>query len=124
MAIIPVASAQSLFNTESLFRVLIQARNHESIPRAESAARRIIRERHDGEDDVTIIAQDALLSTFDTILRALTYAVAGIAAISLSVAGILIMNVMLVTVSRRTAEIGLLKAPWAWRADRSSDSSS
>ncbi len=110
MVVIPVASAQSLFNTPSLFRVLIQARSQADIPRAQRVARDIIRERHDGEDDVTIIAQDALLDTFDGILRALTYTVGGIAGISLAVAGILIMNVMLVAVSQRVSEIGLLKA--------------
>jgi len=77
---------------------------------AEEDARNIIKLRHDGEDDVTIITQDALLGTFDKILRALTYTVGGIGAISLLVAGILIMNVMLITVSQRTAEIGLMKA--------------
>ena len=87
MAVIPVASAQSLFDTTSLFRVLIQARSKADIPRAQRAAREIIRERHDGEDDVTIITQDALLETFDDILRALTYTVGGIADISLAVAG-------------------------------------
>ena len=75
----------------------------------------IIRQRHDGEDDVTVITQDSLLSTFDRILKALTYTVVGIAAISLAVAGILIMNVMLVTVSQRTSEVGLLKALGASR---------
>ena len=110
MAVIPVASAQVVFDTPSLFRVLIQARSEDDIERAKKAAREIIRERHDGEDDVTIISQDALLSTFDKILGALTYTVGGIAAISLAVAGILIMNVMLVSVSQRVAEIGLLKA--------------
>ena len=110
MAVIPVASAQVVFDTPSLFRVLIQARSEDDIERAKKAAREIIRERHDGEDDVTIISQDALLSTFDRILGALTYTVGGIAAISLAVAGILIMNVMLVAVSQRVAEIGLLKA--------------
>ena len=63
-----------------------------------------------------MITQDAVLATFDRILGALTYAVGGIAAISLAVAGILIMNVMLVAVSQRTAEIGLLKALGASRA--------
>jgi len=56
-----------------------------------------------------------VLQTFDKILSTLTYAVGGIAAISLVVAGILIMNVMLVAVSQRTAEIGLLKALGASR---------
>lgn len=110
MIVIPVAAAQSLFDTPSLFRILIEARSEQDIARAKRAAREIIRLRHDGEDDVTIISQDALLSTFDNILRALTYTVAGIAAISLAVAGILIMNVMLVAVSQRVSEIGLMKA--------------
>jgi putative ABC transport system permease protein len=64
-----------------------------------------------------VITQDAILATFDRILRALTLAVAGIAAISLIVAGILVMNVMLVAVSQRTAEIGLLKAIGATSTD-------
>jgi putative ABC transport system permease protein len=110
MVVIPVAAAQSLFDTPALFRVLIQARGEQEIEQAKRAARDIIRERHDGEDDVTIITQDALLATFEKILRALTYSVGGIASISLAVAGILIMNVMLVAVSQRVGEIGLLKA--------------
>jgi putative ABC transport system permease protein len=110
VVIVPVGAAQALFNTESLFRVLVQATGREAVPRAKAALLAILKERHDGEDDVTVITQDALLSTFDRILRALTLAVAGIAAISLGVAGILIMNVMLVAVSQRRAEIGLLKA--------------
>lgn len=110
VAIIPVASASALFNRESLFRILVQARSREAIPRAKRAVLEIIRNRHDGEDDVTVITQDALLATFDRIFKTLTVAVAGIAAISLAVAGILIMNVMLIAVSQRTGEIGLLKA--------------
>ena len=110
LAIIPVATAQSLFNRASLFRILVQSRSRESIPRAKQAVLDIIRKRHDGEDDITVITQDAVLATFDGIFRALTMAVTGIAAISLAVAGILIMNVMLVAVSQRTAEVGLLKA--------------
>jgi len=51
-----------------------------------------------------------VLETFDKILNVLTLGVAGIAAISLAVAGILVMNVMLVSVTQRTGEIGLLKA--------------
>ena len=110
VAIIPVASAAALFNRASLFRILVQARNRDAIPRAKQAVLDIIRERHDGEDDITVITQDAMLATFDRIFTTLTLAVAGIAAISLAVAGILIMNVMLIAVSQRTGEIGLLKA--------------
>ncbi len=110
MAVIPVASAQALFDNPSLFRVLIQARSKEEIETARKAALVTLRRRHDGVGDVTLITQDAMLSTFDRILRALTLTVAGIAGISLAVAGILIMNVMLVAVSQRVSEIGLLKA--------------
>ncbi len=110
MVVIPVASAQDLFNTSSLFRILVEAQSREAIPAAGEAVRAIVRERHDGEDDVTVIAQDAMLSTFDRVLKAMTYAVAGIAGISLAVAGVLVMNVMLVSVAQRVEEIGLLKA--------------
>lgn len=110
LVIVPVASAQMLFNTSSLFRILIEARSRESIAHAKQDALDILAQRHDGEKDVTVLTQDAILATFDRILRALTLAVGGIAAISLSVAGILIMNVMLIAVSQRTQEIGLLKA--------------
>ena len=109
-AIIPVATAQRLFDSPSLFRVMVEADGHNAIPRAEKAIIDILRVRHNGEEDVTVITQDAMLATFNTILGSLTYAVGGIAAISLAVAGILIMNVMLVAVSQRKAEIGLLKA--------------
>jgi putative ABC transport system permease protein len=108
--IIPVAAAQQLLNTQSLFRILIEARSRDSITRVVSFAENTIQARHQGETDVTVVTQDAVLSTFDEVLGALTLAVAGIAAISLAVAGILIMNVMLVAVSERTSEIGLLKA--------------
>jgi putative ABC transport system permease protein len=114
-AMIPVASAQAVFNTYGLFRVLVQAKTREAIPRAKQAVVDILRERHDGEEDVTVLTQDAVLATFDRILTTLTLAVGGIAAISLAVAGILIMNVMLVSVSQRTSEIGLLKAIGASR---------
>ncbi|MCF6258008.1 MAG: ABC transporter permease [Gammaproteobacteria bacterium] len=110
VAFVPVAAAQMLFNTQSLFRILLDTRSRESIPRAIAFIKHTLRERHQGEEDVTLITQDAVLATFDKILRALTLTVAGIAAISLAVAGILIMNVMLVAVSQRTTEIGLLKA--------------
>lgn len=110
LAIIPVSRAQSLFNSESLFRILVQANGREAVPRAKGAITELLRKRHNGEEDVTVVTQDALLATFDEIFQALTFTVSGIAAISLSVAGILIMNVMLVAVSQRTSEIGLLKA--------------
>jgi putative ABC transport system permease protein len=117
IVIIPIDHAQALFNTSSLFRILVEARSRGDIAPAKAAIRLTLKQRHDGEDDVTIITQDAVLATFDRILRALTLGVAGIAAISLAVAGILVMNVMLVAVAQRTSEIGLLKAIGAAAAD-------
>lgn len=110
LVVIPIASAQSLFNTFSLFRILVEAKSYEEIERAKRDIVSIVKLRHDGEDDVTVVTQDAVAATFDRVLLALTFALAGIAAISLSVAGILIMNVMLVSVAERTSEVGLLKA--------------
>lgn len=110
IVVVPLAAAQALFNTESLFRILVEAKSREQIAAARADIEDIIRQRHDGERDITAITQDAVLATFDRILRTLTLAVGGIAAISLAVAGILIMNVMLIAVTQRRREIGLLKA--------------
>ncbi len=107
--IIPIASAQQLFNTPSLFRILIHTHNRDNIQQVRDDALTLITDRHN-EEDVTIITQDAVLGAFDRILSALTMSIAGIASISLLVAGVLIMNVMLISVSQRRAEIGLLKA--------------
>ncbi|NKN32200.1 ABC transporter permease [Marichromatium bheemlicum] len=110
LALIPVASAQAVFDNPGLFRVLVQGRVGADLAVTAEQIRAVVRDRHEGEDDVTVITQDALLGTFDQILSTLTLAVAAIAAISLVVAGVLIMNVMLVSVSQRSAEVGLLKA--------------
>jgi len=110
VVIVPVASAMRLFNQSSLFRVMIEVGAHEEISAAREEVLRVLKQRHEGEEDVTVLTQDSVLAAFNRILGALTLALGGIAAISLSVAGIGIMNVMLVSVSERTAEIGLLKA--------------
>lgn len=110
VVVVPVASAQQLFDTPSLFRILVEARGREAIPAAKRDVLSIITGRHEGEEDVTVITQDSVLAAFDRIFTALNLTVAGIAAISLLVAGILVMNVMLIAVAQRRAEIGLLKA--------------
>ena len=110
LVLVPVAMAQSLFNAPGLFRIIIQARSRDAMPAARRFIVSTLKERHRGDEDVTVITQDAVLQTFDGILGTLTRVLGGIAAVSLFVAGVLIMNVMLVAVSQRTQEIGLLKA--------------
>jgi len=110
LVIIPVASSHQLLNTSGLFRVLVEAKSRDAIESAKRDAEEIMALRHNGERDVTVVTQDAVLQTFDRILTALTMAVGGIASISLAVAGVLIMNVMLIAVAQRVKEIGLLKA--------------
>jgi len=108
--ITPVANAQQIFNTSAVFRILVEANDRDSVTAARRDIMAIVKLRHAGEEDITVVTQDALVSTFDTIFNMITVGLAGIAAISLVVAGVLIMNVMLVAVSQRTGEIGLLKA--------------
>jgi putative ABC transport system permease protein len=110
IVIMPVGACQVVFNLQSLLRVAVETNRREDVPGVRDEVIRVMRERHGGEEDVTVVTEDAVASTFDRILVALTLAIGGIGAISLAVAGILIMNVMLVAVSQRTGEIGLLKA--------------
>jgi len=108
--IIPVANAQSLFNINGLFRIIIQVRANADRKRVEDEVMRVMTERHHGKPDITLVTPDAMLSALGDILSVLTLGVAAIAGISLLVAGILVMNVMLINVRQRTQEIGLLKA--------------
>src|SRR5204862_5768267 len=110
VVIIPVSGVLRRFDQRSLFRMLIEVGVHAEIDAARAQVMSILKERHDNVEGVTVLTQDSVLGAFNRILGALTLALAGIAAISLSAAGIGIMNVMLVSVSERTPEIGLLKA--------------
>ena len=110
LVILPVASAQQLFNAPGVFRIFAEAVSQESMTAARRDIIEIVKARHQGEEDITVVMQDAVLSTFESIFDTITMGLAGIAAISLVVAGVLIMNVMLVAVSQRTSEIGLLRA--------------
>lgn len=105
----PVASVMRLANKTSLTRLMLDLQPRAEQKRVIAQVRELLTARHD-EEDFTCISQDAVMSSLSSILRILTLSVAGIAAISLAVAGIGIMNVMLVSVSERTEEVGLLKA--------------
>lgn len=116
-AIMPVAAAQRLFNAPGLFRLLLRLRPGSNLAAVKQGVEEVLQARHGGELDVTVVSADAMRATFDGILLALTLGVSAIGGISLLVAGILIMNVTLIGISQRRAEIGLLKALGASSAD-------
>ncbi len=108
--ILSVAAAQRLFNSPGLFRVIMQVREGYDPEQVKQQVIDVITALHQGENDVTVVSPDALLSTFDDILTAMTLGVGAIGGISLLVAGILIMNITVISIGQRTEEIGLLKA--------------
>ena len=110
IVVIPVALGTALFNRDSLYRIIVDVRTTSRMDQTKQSILSIIKRRHQGKEDITVIKQDTVLQSFDNIFNVLTMALGSIASISLLVAGILIMNVMLVAVSQRQAEIGLLKA--------------
>jgi putative ABC transport system permease protein len=109
LVFIPVATSMRMFNRASLFRILVDVGSDQNLVPAKEAVIELLTERHRVED-VTVITQDAVVSTFNSVFGVLTLALVGIASVSLTVAGVGIMNVMLVAVAERRREIGLLKA--------------
>ncbi len=109
LVLVPVQTGMSMFNRSSLFRILIEIRSSDTTEATRRGVIDFFTERHRAED-VTVISQDAVVTSFSSIMQVMTLALAGIASISLTVAGVGIMNVMLVSVTERRAEIGLLKA--------------
>jgi len=107
---IPVRTAMDIFDTDALLEILLSVRNKNDIDSGKELARSLLFKNHNRHEDFTITNQAAMLSSLFTILDTLTYVLGGIAAISLLVGGIGIMNIMLVTVKERTNEIGIRKA--------------
>lgn len=92
-----------------IMRIVAQVKTAEDVKIAKSQLQKAIKKNH-GEEDFTLMTQDDMLNMFNSILGLVTTLVSAIAAISLVVGGIGIMNIMLVTVTERTKEIGLRKA--------------
>ena len=108
-AIIPVTSAQKVFGMKTVMVIGMKAQTKEDIPQVIKLAQKELLKKYD-EDDFSVVDQSSLLDSINQILGVVTIALGGIAAISLVVGGVGIMNIMLVTVTERTREIGLRKA--------------
>lgn len=113
LAVVPLAMGQRLSGSAALSSVYVEAASADALSAAYQEVRQALLVSHDvgaAEADFSIATQDALLETANETNRTMTILLGGIAAISLLVGGIGVMNIMLVSVTERIREIGLRKA--------------
>jgi len=111
---IPVARAQELFNRDALAGFHVNYDPAAPVDKVVEGIRRVMKARH-GRDDVTIVTQDQMIQVLGSVLGVLTFAVGALGGISLLVGGVGILTIMTISVTERTAEIGLLRALGARR---------
>lgn len=109
MIYIPANKGLQIFNRESLMEVDVFYSPAVPTDRLTENIRRLLIERH-GFEDFTIVTQDQMMATMDNILRILKYAGGGLGAISLLVGAVGITTILMITVTERTSEVGLLRA--------------
>lgn len=107
--LIPLTTAMRLLSVSNVDAIFVRADTTSSIDDDVRLVRRVLSQRHD-PDEFSVFTQEEIVGVIDTILGILTFFLAAIAGISLLVGGVGVSNIMLVSVSERTREIGLRKA--------------